>query len=547
MPAMGGHLFFVAADWATRALKDWYESCLAKVASALPAVSASSWCSSANNGALLRLPSMPSVWLLDWLAHPIDMEGVLPAVLCAFVAVWLLLQSMHPRWAGNEQPDDVKVVAESYPQQQQSDSGSTGGPSFGFSQALKKSRAGSDGRSPSPSRTGPALARLLCSEIQPGTFWLCRVLFLRALGLVYLTAYLVALQQNPVLLGDKGLLPVRLYMQRVRESQPGSSASLDAAWDGFVNAPTLLWFFEPGQEEVCLGTMALLGCIISSLVLLRGGANGWAMAALWLLYTSIVNVGQRWYSFGWESQLLETGFLAIFLVPWFCHPLSFEPLPAAVPTPMVAIWAYRWLIFRIMIGAGLIKIRGDQCWRDLTCMDYHYETQPVPSPISWFLHQTGRPFHMLEVATNHFVELLAPWLLLPLPALSWTIRRWPMMVGGAIQLGFQLVLIISGNLSFLNWLTALPALFCFDDRAVATLFFPPSTRRRVWELQQQQREPQQALASLNGAKALRAARRLGSCLISLLLGLTVCYLSVPYSEEYVTVSKNFENDVFDCY
>ena len=82
---------------------------------------------------------------------------------------------------------------------------------------------------------------------------------------------------------------------------------------------------------------------------------------------NVESVGQRWYSFGWESQTLETVFLSIWMVPlWSLDQFS--------PTPFfLSFFGNKWLIFRIMIGAGLIKIRGDSCWRDLTCMNYHYQ------------------------------------------------------------------------------------------------------------------------------------------------------------------------------
>ncbi|XP_071481421.1 lipase maturation factor 1-like [Diadema antillarum] len=131
--------------------------------------------------------------------------------------------------------------------------------------------------------------------------------------------------------------------------------------------------------------------------------------------------------------------------------------------PWVVLWGYRWLLFRIMMGAGLIKIRGDQCWRDLTCMNYHYETQPVPNPMSYYMHQSPEWFHKFETASNHFIELIAPIFLL----VPWRPLR---LIGGVIQILFQVTLIISGNLSFLNWLTILPAISCFDDQSLTWLF-----------------------------------------------------------------------------
>src|SRR5213592_3834276 len=122
--------------------------------------------------------------------------------------------------------------------------------------------------------------------------------------------------------------------------------------------------------------MAWLGAGLS-LVVLAGFANALLMAVLWALYLSFVHIGQDWYGYGWEIQLLETGFLAIFLCPL----LDPRPFPRREP-PYPIIVLYRWLIARIMLGAGLIKLRGDACWRDFTALDYFYETQPIPGPLS---------------------------------------------------------------------------------------------------------------------------------------------------------------------
>src|SRR6202041_1501006 len=106
---------------------------------------------------------------------------------------------------------------------------------------------------------------------------------------------------------------------------------------------------------------------ILSCAVLAGATNGLLQLALGALYLSFVHVGQIFYGYGWETQLLETGFLAIFLCPL----RSIRPLPAT-STPGIALWLMRWLIFRVMIGAALIKLRNDPCWRDLTCLDYHF-------------------------------------------------------------------------------------------------------------------------------------------------------------------------------
>src|SRR5262249_19729833 len=123
--------------------------------------------------------------------------------------------------------------------------------------------------------------------------------------------------------------------------------------------------------------------------------------------------------------------------------------------PTAVIWLFRWLIVRIMLGAGLIKLRGDPCWRELTCLVTHYETQPNPSPLSWLFHQLPPAAHTARVLFNHLVELGAPLFVFG--------PRWTRRAAGGLFVSFQLVLIASGNLSFLNWLTIVPALACFDD------------------------------------------------------------------------------------
>ncbi|MGD1087894.1 MAG: lipase maturation factor family protein, partial [Verrucomicrobiota bacterium] len=187
-----------------------------------------------------------------------------------------------------------------------------------------------------------------------------------------------------------------------------------------------------------------------SCVVVAGYANAIVMAALWALYMSFVHVGQDWYGYGWEIQLLETGFLAIFLCPL----LDGRPFPKHDP-PLVVLWLFRWLIFRIMVGAALIKLRGDSVWRDLTALYYHFETQPIPNPLSrWFYFL---PHWILKagVLFNFLAELIAPWFAF-YPRVA---RR----IAGVIMVLFQFTLILGGNLSFLNWLTIVPALACFDD------------------------------------------------------------------------------------
>ena len=271
-------------------------------------------------------------------------------------------------------------------------------------------------------------------------YWLTRFVFLRLVGIVYFVAFLSLAQQVIPLIGENGLLPAENYLNAVEPQ-------FESKWDAFVRVPTLFWM---GISDSGLSLLAWLGVLLS-LIIVIGFANVPLMSFIWFLYMSFVHIGQVWYGYGWEFQLLETGFLAIFIVPL----IDVRPFPR-YPPPVPVIWLLRWMAFRIYLGAGLIKIRGDECWRDLTCLIYHYETQPIPNPVSPWLHFFPVWFHKLGVLWNHFIELVVPFFVF-----------WPRharLTAGVLLVSFQIFLIISGNLSFINWVTILPVIACFDDR-----------------------------------------------------------------------------------
>ncbi|MFD4830807.1 lipase maturation factor family protein [Streptomyces uncialis] len=276
-------------------------------------------------------------------------------------------------------------------------------------------------------------------------YWLARLIFQRTLAAVYLTAFLGAALQFRALLGERGMLPVRRYVARTP----------------FRRAPSV---FHLRSDDRFLACWAWAGCAVSAALL--AGADAllplWAgmllWAVPWVMYLSVVNVGQTWYGFGWESLLLETGFLAVFLG-------NDEVAP-----PVLVLLLLRWLLFRVEFGAGLIKIRGDECWRKLTCLDHHHETQPMPGPLSRFFHHLPKPVHRVEVAANHVTQLaLPPLLFTPQPVAGWA---------AALMIVTQLWLVLSGNFAWLNWLTIALAASALDLSAPAgPREFPPAP---VW-------------------------------------------------------------------
>jgi hypothetical protein len=134
------------------------------------------------------------------------------------------------------------------------------------------------------------------------------------------------------------------------------------------------------------------------------------------------------------------------------------------------LWLFRWLLFRILLGSALIKLRGDPCWRDLTALYYYFETQPCPGPLSRWFHFLPKPVLQFGVLFNFLAELIAPWFVF-----------WPRIarhIAGVVVTLFFGTLIISGNLSFLDWLTLVPVVACFDD-SFWQRFIPGRWRARI--------------------------------------------------------------------
>ncbi|MBC6989277.1 lipase maturation factor family protein [Hymenobacter sp. BT491] len=271
------------------------------------------------------------------------------------------------------------------------------------------------------------------------SYWLTRFVILRLLGVIYAVAFLVAINQIVPLIGSNGLLPMESYLKQVSDVLGSDRA-------GFMRLPSLFWLWH---SDTALITVAWIGFLLSCVVA-AGFANALMLAVLWFLYLSFTHLGQDWYSYGWEIQLTETGFLAIFLCPL----LDLRPFPRYAP-PMPILVLFRWLAFRVMLGAGLIKVRGDEIWRNSTALYYHFETQPIPGPLSRWFHFLPRTALRVGVWFNWLAEIVAPFFVFG--------PRLARHIAGAVIVLFQINIILSGNLSFLNWLTILPALACFDD------------------------------------------------------------------------------------
>ena len=234
--------------------------------------------------------------------------------------------------------------------------------------------------------------------LHEGTYGITRFVFLRFLGLIYVVAFAVAFNQLVPLVGHAGLLPAEQFLAQregsAREAKPScafrrSSGSVSRTPRSSASSPS--------------------GGLLLSLVVLGGFANAVVLFVLWLFYLSIVQAGQLFWGYGWESLLLETGFLAIFLAP----PLDPRPFPKNESPPRVtSSGCSGWLAFRLMLGAGLIKLRGDACWRDLTCLVDPLRDAALAEPAELaYLHQLPLFVQRASVLFNHYAELVAPFLL----------------------------------------------------------------------------------------------------------------------------------------
>lgn len=283
-----------------------------------------------------------------------------------------------------------------------------------------------------------------------GDVWLVRLLLQRATAVLYLIGFTVVLQQFKPLLGERGLLPVPDFLKRAT----------------FREAPSIFfWRYSDRFLEVVAWTGLVLAAAAALGLSERGpvwlSLSTWLI--LWVLYLSIVNVGQKFYGFGWESMLLEMGFFAAFLGPAWTN------------ASLIPVLILRWMLFRTELGAGLIKLRHDRCWRELTCLYYHYETQPLPNPLSWYFHRIPRIMHRFAVLFSHFVQVVVPFgLFAPQPVAA---------IAGGLIIFHQLWLIVSGNYSWLNWLTVALGISAFSDFILCGLLrttLPHTIARPLW-------------------------------------------------------------------
>lgn len=280
-----------------------------------------------------------------------------------------------------------------------------------------------------------------CWGKQPArpTFFLTRWLFLRLLGVIYLVAFLSLWTQIDGLIGSGGILPAERYLNAVRDQ---------VGLERYLTFPTLCWL---GDTNAFLHFLCG-GGVFLSLLLIIGVTPTIALIGLWVFYLSLATVGQSFLSFQWDALLLETGFLAIFFAPLRILPsFSREAAPSSV-----VLWLLRWLLFRLMFASGVVKLMsGDPTWSSLTALNFHYETQPLPTSLGWYAHHLPEWFQKFSVAGMFGIEIVVPFLIFA--------PRRPRFLGAIVLAALQLLIAVTGNYCFFNLLTIALCILLLDD------------------------------------------------------------------------------------
>ena len=293
------------------------------------------------------------------------------------------------------------------------------------------------------------------------TYAISRCLLIRAIGLVYLIAFLSLWAQIAGLVGSRGILPAQPYLDAVR-----AQTGLERYW----LLPTLCWV-DAGDgflKGLCAGGAVLSSALIAGLVPVP------CLLLPWIFYLSLTTVCRTFLGFQWDALLLEAGFLTILIAPlrWRCR------IPCARRPSRAFMWLLRWLLFRLMFSSGVVKLAsGDPSWNSLTALDFHYETQPLPTWTAWYAHQLPGAFQRTSVILMFVVELLVPFLIFG--------PRRMKLLACALLVSLQVMFAGTGNYAFFNLLTIALCLSLVDDAAWPKRWRaePPAplrSRRRGW-------------------------------------------------------------------
>jgi predicted DCC family thiol-disulfide oxidoreductase YuxK len=296
--------------------------------------------------------------------------------------------------------------------------------------------------------------------------YLTRWVFLRLMGVIYLIAFVSLWTQVIGLIGHNGIVPVDQYLPAIKQQLNGQDIG---PAERFHQLPTLCWL---NSSDGFLQFQCGAGVFIA-ILLIFGIAPAPILILLWLLYLSLTTVGSYFLQFQWDNLLLEAGFLSIFFAPWRLLP----KISAEAPPSRIALRLLRLLLFKLMFSSGCVKLAsGDPTWRNFTALTYHYYTQPLPTWIAWYASHAPLWFLKFSCIGMFVIELGAPFLIFMPRRIRFT---------GAIAIAFlQILILLTGNYTFFNWLTLALCLLLLDDfvlrKFLPARFTLQRAERRPW-------------------------------------------------------------------
>ena len=276
-----------------------------------------------------------------------------------------------------------------------------------------------------------------------------RWIFLRALGLIFFSAFYSLAYQIHGLIGPRGILPASEYLARVIAVLPG----LKRLW----YIPSVLWL---GASDRALTVVVVLGIVCSVLLV----ANVWprlSTTGCLLLFLSCVTMLQDFSSYQSDGMLLEAGLISIVFAPRGMWP----GLGSADPPSAISLFMLRWEWFRIYFESGVVKLAsGDVHWRNLTAMDEYYQNGPLPAWPGWYVQHFPHWYHAGTVVLTLGIELFVVWAVF----LPRRFRIGCFAVVTALQIG----IIATANYAFLNYLVLVLGVLLLDDEALARIRVP---------------------------------------------------------------------------
>jgi len=267
-------------------------------------------------------------------------------------------------------------------------------------------------------------------DYEPPRFDLVSWLLLRLMGLIYLAAFASFGVQALGLIGSHGILPLSEFVEALRDQ-----LGLERYW----RVPMLFWLDD---RDLAIRSVCWAGEAFS-LLLIFNVLPRLSLCLLYVLYLSLFYAGQIFMGYQWDVLLLESGLLVILLS------IAIKP----------GIWLLRWLLFRFMFLSGSVKLLSrDPTWANLSALSYHFETQPLPTPLAWYADHLPRSVLRASTAATFFIELALPFLIF-----------CPRRLRFVAAFGFLLLetlILLTGNYTFFNLLAMALCLVLFDDAAL---------------------------------------------------------------------------------